>query len=218
MLNFAQCTDCARAFKTLNGNVLTLDDPFIEADLCENLNQAPGKYTRLMISTGVGFEEFTVMCVGNCIKLSPAPSTVFNAGDPVWFESCSKANIKDTINCLEDEDEIDTQSGFKIEGYVLTTDDDGNECWVVDPALKEVVKFQVGKQIITIDGTGCATASDAPVGTYPTPGVYEYPTVTVTGDCQYGSIQNGTKPVCSCCGGCCGDKEKTGEVTNAGVA
>ena len=200
--------------KTLAGNVLTLADDAVEADLCDQLSEVTGKYTRLMLSTGVGFSEFKVTCVGGCLKLSPSPTSTFLPGDKVWYESCSKANIADLMACITEEEAAEDAVDFKIAGYVLETNDDGEKCWVIDPDTKQSVTFQVGKQVITIAGNGCPSVAPAEAGTFPEDGTYQYATVTTQG-CQVVALANGTKPVCGSCGCCCGDKAE--EVTTAGV-
>lgn len=202
--------------KTITGNQLTLADSDVEDDLCEQLEASAGKYTRLMLSTGVGYSEFKVTCVGGCLKLSPTPATQFIAGDAVWYESCSKDNIADLQACLAEEAATEAAgSGLKIAGFVLEVDENGNSCYVVDPATKESVTFQVGKQVITIDGTGCPTSKPAEAGTYLEPGEYPYATVTVGSNCAATGIKEGVKPVCSTCG-CCSNGVKAEEVTSAG--
>ena len=203
--------------KSIVGNVVTLFDNDVEDHLCMTLESSPGKYTRLLLSTGVGFESYRVTCVAGCLKLSPTPTTTFQVGDQIWYESCHADNIADTINCLEEEGTTDTEPEFKIEGMVLETNEDGDQCWVVDPSLKEKVTFQVGKQIITIDGNGCPSVADAPPGSYPTEGIYPYATVTIGANCLPTTVAEGTKPVCGSCGCCCGGKTDTEQVAAAGA-
>lgn len=205
------------AVKTLVDSTLTLASSTQQFDLCATLTESPGKYTRLMLSTGVGYEEFTVTCVGGCLKLSPEPRAAFASGDKVWYESCSAANIEDTIKCLNEEGDVDTDTTLKIDGMVREVDEDGNVCYVPDPELKKPVTFQVGKDLITIDGNGCPSTEGAPSGTVLTPGEYPYATVIVGENCQITGVRVGTKPVCGSCGCCCGDSKSTEAITEAGV-
>jgi len=206
--------------KTVEGNVLVLGESDIEADMCEQLSASPGKYTRLMLSVGVGFEEFTVTCANGCLKLSPTPSTSFVPGDPVWFESCSAANIKDMINCLDEDGEIDADPLPKIEGYnAVQNVETGEWCYELDNP-KEPISFVVGKQQVSMDVSGCWTSSAAPAGTVLESGEYTYATITVDNNCNIIGIKNGMKPACSSCGGCCGcgDKDTSTQTTLANLA
>jgi len=124
--------------KTISGNVITLADSAVESDLCEKLSAKTGGFTYLMLSVGVSFEEFKVSCVGGCLKINPLPETAFDSGDKVWFESCSQNNVAAVQACIEAEQESSSEGegsdgeGFKIQGYTLQIDDDGNPCYVPD--------------------------------------------------------------------------------------
>lgn len=216
MSDFCPLHDVCDKIKAIDGTKVTFMNPAVEARICAELTA--GKYTRLMISAGVGFEEFKVTCANNCVMLDSEPFTKFSSGDTIWYESCSKANLADLMACINEEAAAETEadSSFKILGFVKQIDNDGAECWVPDPANKQGVEFQVGKQIIKIDGTGCATSTDAPVGSYPTEGVFTNATVTIGANCLPTGLKDGVKPVCNCNGCCCGTKD-TEAITDAGV-
>lgn len=202
--------------KSIDGNTLTLTNSFQELDLCNQLSEAPGKYTRLMLSTGVGYEHFKVVCVGGCLKLDPAPQSNYVSGDKVWFESCHKDNVADILACLaEEEAGEDGTGGFpKLPGYTLQQNDNGEWCYVAEEGKQEAFEVQVGKTILCVDKDGCVTKKPAEAGSFPEDGEYTYATVTVNG-CKITSIKNGTKPVSGSCGSCCGNCAQ--EVTNAEV-
>ena len=216
--NFIPMHGLCDTIKTIAGNQLTLTNNSAEMDLCAKLSADPDNYTRLMLSVGVGYEEFKVTCQSNCLKLSPEP-TGFASGDKLWYESCSKDNIADLMACIE-EDTADPDDptdpleslGFKIEGYKVEINEDGEKCLV---PVKEPVKFQVGKEVVSIDSAGCASVSAADVATYPNEGTYQYATITIDNCGRIVSVSENTAPVSSCTG-CCASA-KTSEVTSAGV-
>lgn len=217
--NFIEMHGLCDTVKTINGNELAITNNAVELDLCTKLSADPDNYTRLMLSTGVGYEEVKITCVAGCLKMDPTPSATFMSGDKLWYESCSKANVADLMACIEDEtadpaDPTDTlaELGFKVEGYELQTNAAGEKCLV---RTKEDVKFQAGKDVVSIDSAGCASVVGADPSTYPSEGTYEYATITVDNCGRITNIQANTAPVASCTG-CC-SSAKTQEVASAGV-
>lgn len=197
---------------TLDGNCLVLDNPDQMADL---LNQLEGDgYTRLMLSTGVGFEEFTVTSAGGKLILSPTPVTKFDKGDSVWFECCSQDNLKDIMACIEEDEDDDGSSDDDempcIEGYTWSAED---QCY--KPDKEPLVIYDCGKKY-TLQNVQYTCETLPPTQT-PPDGTFNSFTI------QDGKIVAATKvdpPLAGgCCGGCskcCGDGECADNVNNAG--
>lgn len=207
--NFKPQYGLCEAVLSCDGNCLALDNPDQMSHLISELTG--DCYTRLMLSAGVGFSEYTVTAGSGKLILSPTPTTKFAKGDKVWFECCSKDNLKDLMDCIEeeaDEEENPEDEMPCIEGYKWNAE---KGCYEAEK--EDLVIYNCGQKI-TIKCVQYETENLPPTQT-PPDGTFNSITF------QDGKVIGATKvdtPLSSgcCCSKCCSDGECADNVNNAG--